>query len=63
MNEQIQTRFTRLETALDSLIDSITTYNPSPAAASTLVSINDDLNDDLELCMPSVSILRQLIRS
>jgi len=48
MNAIIQSQLDRVETALNTLIDSISSYNPSPAAALTLVSADDDLTEGLE---------------
>ncbi|KAF2835619.1 hypothetical protein M501DRAFT_1019615 [Patellaria atrata CBS 101060] len=44
LNEQ----FHRVETALDTLIESISSYNPSPSAALDLVSADDELSKGLE---------------
>jgi len=48
MEELLDQRFQRLDTALNTLIDSITTYNPSPAAANDLVAADDALSEGLE---------------
>lgn len=48
MNEEIQAQFDRVETALNTLIDSITSYNPSPSAAVSLVTADDELTKGLE---------------
>ena len=47
MDAKIQDRFTRIENALSTLIDSITSYNPSPAAALDLVTADDELSEGL----------------
>ena len=41
----------RVETALNNLVDSITSYNPSIAAAHDLVAADDELGKGLELRM------------
>lgn len=51
MEEILETRFQRVEAALQTLIDSITTYNPSPPAAVELVAADDSLSEGLEQCM------------
>ncbi|KAI9755418.1 MAG: hypothetical protein M1835_000825 [Candelina submexicana] len=48
MNNILQVQFQRVETALNALIDSITTFSPSPAAALDLLSADDDLSKGLE---------------
>lgn len=45
-----QTRYRRLEQALNSLVESISAYNPSLAAADELVAADDDVNESLEQC-------------
>jgi len=47
MEELLDQRFQRLDTALNTLIDSITTYNPSPAASNDLVAADDALSESL----------------
>lgn len=49
MNEILQARCTRLETALNTLIDSITSYNPSIAAADELLDADAELSHGFEL--------------
>ncbi|PNS15398.1 hypothetical protein CAC42_657 [Sphaceloma murrayae] len=44
----LQTRYQRVEKALDTLLESVTAYNPSLAAADELVAADDDVNDALE---------------
>jgi len=44
----LQTRYQRVEKALDALIDAITQYNPSLTAADELVAADDDVNEGLE---------------
>lgn len=48
MNTTLQAQFDRVETALNTLIDSISAYNPSPAAAVALVAADDDLSHGLD---------------
>ncbi len=50
MNTILQTQFQRVETALNTLIDSITTFSPSPAAALDLLSADENLSKELEEC-------------
>ncbi|KAI9704605.1 MAG: hypothetical protein M1820_005518 [Bogoriella megaspora] len=47
MDAKIQSQLTRVEQALNTLIDSITSYNPSPAAALDLVAADDELGEGL----------------
>ena len=49
MNTAIQGDLTDYEKHLDTLIDTITTYNPSPTAASSLIEADDDLSQSLDL--------------
>ena len=48
MNAQLQTRLATLDSSLQTLVDSITSYNPSPAAAANLLAVDDALTKDLE---------------
>ena len=48
MNAVLQEKFDGLETALNKLLDSITTYNPSTAAAHDLLAAEVDLTEGLE---------------
>ena len=48
MNAQLQERFDHVESALDTLVDSITSYNPSIPAASSLLEADDDLTQGLD---------------
>lgn len=52
MDAQIQAQLDRVEAALNTLIDSITSYNPSPAAAIALSNADDDLTQGLEQRSP-----------
>ena len=51
MNTIIQTQLDRVETALNTLIESIASYNPSIPAANALLAADDDLNNGLKQCM------------
>jgi hypothetical protein len=48
MEEILDERFQRLETALNVLIESITTYNPSVSAAVDLIAADDNLSEGLD---------------
>lgn len=48
MDEVLKGQFERVEAALNTLIESITSYNPSPQAAQDLVVADDDLSRGLE---------------
>lgn len=48
MDAALQSQFQRVETALNTLIDSITSYNPSPQAAVDLLAADDELTKGLE---------------
>jgi predicted RNA-binding protein with PIN domain len=48
MEDILEERFQRVETALNTLIDSITTYNPSVQAAQDLVVADDEFSKGLE---------------
>ncbi|KAF2807657.1 uncharacterized protein BDZ99DRAFT_464576 [Mytilinidion resinicola] len=48
MDAILQAQFQRVETALNTLIDSITSYNPSTQAAVNLVAADDELSKGLE---------------
>ncbi|KAF2218124.1 vitamin-D-receptor interacting mediator subunit 4-domain-containing protein, partial [Elsinoe ampelina] len=43
----LQTRYQRVEKALDTLLESITAYNPSLTAADELLAADDDVNEAL----------------
>lgn len=51
MNTIIQAQLDRVETALNILIESIASYNPSIPAANALLAADDDLNKGLKQCM------------
>ena len=63
MNAIIQNQLDRVETALNTLIESIASYNPSIPAANALLAADDDLNNGLKQRMnklfqiPEFSIL------
>ncbi|MCJ1453295.1 hypothetical protein MMC28_003641 [Mycoblastus sanguinarius] len=48
MNTIIQSQLDRVETSLNSLIDSIASYNPSIPAASALLAADEELNKGLK---------------
>lgn len=48
MNAVIQTQLDGIETALNALVDSISSYNPSIQAASTLLQADVDLQGGLK---------------
>lgn len=48
MNTQLQSSFDRIDSALTTLVESITSYNPSPAAAVALVDADDKLSTSLD---------------
>jgi hypothetical protein len=50
MDVILEEHFQRVETALNTLIDSITTYNPSVQAAEDLVVADDEFSKGLEQC-------------
>ena len=56
MNSLLQTQFTRVEAALSTLVDSISSYNPSPSAAYNLVAADDALNASLEQCTSEITL-------
>ena len=47
MDAKIQDQFSRVESALNVLIDSITSYNPLPSAANDLIKADDELGEGL----------------
>lgn len=48
MNTIIQAQLDKVETALNTLIESIASYNPSTPAANALLAADDDLNKGLK---------------
>lgn len=55
MNTTIQAQLDRVETALNTLIESIASYNPSIPAANALLAADDDLNKGLKQRMKNPS--------
>lgn len=55
MNTIIQAQLDRVETALNTLIESIASYNPSIPAANALLAADDDLNKGLKQRMSKPS--------
>lgn len=53
MNAILQSQLDRVETALNTLIDSITSYNPSIPAAIDLLSADEELTNGLEQRKPT----------
>ena len=57
MNAILQEQFQRVEDALSALIDSISTYTPSPSTAEALIEVDDELAkrlDQRQWCSPFV---------
>lgn len=48
MDTVLDGQFQRIDAALEKLINTITTYNPSVPAAEELLQANDDLSNGLE---------------
>lgn len=48
MEEVLEDRFQRVDTALNTLIESVTRANPSVSAAHDLVAADDSLSEGLE---------------
>lgn len=46
----MENHLSRVEAALNVLLDSITSYNPSPAAAGDLLAADDGLSGQLREC-------------
>jgi len=51
MDKIMEKSFDALEAALTQLIESISSYNPSPSAASAVVTADNDISESLELRM------------
>ena len=51
MDKVMEKSFDVLEAALSQLVESISSYNPSPMAASTVVVADDEISKSLELRM------------
>lgn len=54
MDAVIRNQLDRIETALNALIDSITSYNPSIHDATDLLAADDELNNGVEQCKSSL---------
>lgn len=50
MNSIIQGQLDRVETALNTLIESIASYNPSVPAANDLLAADDELAEGVKSC-------------
>ena len=50
MNSIIQGQLDRVETALNTLIESIASYNPSVTAANDLLAADDELAERVKSC-------------
>ena len=50
MNSIIQGQLDRVETALNTLIESIASYNPSVTAANDLLAADDELAQGVKSC-------------
>ncbi|KAF2088551.1 hypothetical protein K490DRAFT_64599 [Saccharata proteae CBS 121410] len=61
MDAELDAPFARMETALNALIESITSYNPSLQAAIDLVQADDDLNRGLEKLAVHQSNYRRIL--
>ena len=59
MLSTFQTKFQRLEQALNTLVESVAAYNPSVTAADELVAADDELNKSLEQRMSSTFLVRR----
>lgn len=51
MNVIVQKSFDSLEASLATLIESVSSYNPSPTTAITVVNADDVLTASLEQCV------------
>ena len=56
MNSVLQAQLDRVETALSTLIDSITSYNPSIPAVHELLAADDALIEGLDQCMHLIAL-------
>lgn len=59
MLSTFQTKFQRLEQALNTLVESVAAYNPSVTAADELVAADDELNKSLEQRMFPTFLVRR----
>ena len=51
MDKMMEKSFDVLEAALSQLTESISSYNPSPSAATAVVAADDEISKSLELRM------------
>lgn len=56
MDAVVHGKLDGVETALNTLIDSITSYNPSIAAATDLLAADDELDKAVKQCMKTIII-------
>jgi hypothetical protein len=61
MDKLIDARFERVEKALQTLITSIATYNPTPAHATDLLTADNELNKGLEQCTRPASLTKTML--
>lgn len=54
MKSLIQGQLDRVDSALNTLVDSIASYNPSVFAATELLAADDELTKGIELCKLSI---------
>ena len=54
MNNIVQNSLDQIEAALNALVDSLTSYNPSITAATNLLLADDELTDRLDQCEYSI---------
>lgn len=57
MDAILQAQFQRVETALNSLIDSISAYTPSPVDALALIEADDELSRGLEQRKSTIRVI------
>ncbi|KAI5797647.1 vitamin-D-receptor interacting mediator subunit 4-domain-containing protein [Geopyxis carbonaria] len=60
MNTHLQSSLTTLETHLTTLLDSISIYSPSPAAAASLIAADESLTSSLEVLSQHQSAYRRI---
>lgn len=58
MDATFEEHLLRVESALNSLLDSITSYNPSPTAAGELVVADEGLSKQLRHCKTIMNYYR-----
>jgi hypothetical protein len=49
MEEIMEARFQKMETSVNTLIESMTTFKPSVSAVETLMEADEELNDSIVL--------------